>query len=106
MATSGGGAPSLGLALGDEVDYNAVDGFWVPARVQGAEGGGAALLLRFAVGGVDVCHRVDAAVPAEARRISAAGACTGRRAGGRLAGHAAGPPLQRRGAWRPCNRAL
>lgn len=70
MATSPGA--SIALAVGDEVDYNVVDGFWVPARVQSIDA--ANVRLRFAVGQLDVCHRLDVSSPQDAKRLSAA--CT------------------------------
>ena len=67
-----GPAPAHGLAVGDEVDYLPLDGFWVPARVQAVGEGGRSLTLRFAAGANDVVHRVSMAAPADARRVAAA----------------------------------
>jgi hypothetical protein len=71
MASSTAAAPH-GLAVGDEVDYNPADGFWVPSRVQALENGGRSLLLRFACGASDVVHRVDISKPSDAKRIAPA----------------------------------
>ena len=64
----------MDLRVGDEVDYNPIDGFWVPARVEALEDGPVAL-LRFRAGAACVSHRVDVAVAAERLRIASAGVC-------------------------------
>ncbi len=86
-------AGGAGLSVGDEVDYNVVDGFWVPARVERVEEGGGLLLLRFVCGCNDVLHRVYLSRAGDARRVAAACECFCVGGGGR-----AGPRPRRRAA--------
>jgi len=61
------------LRPGVEVDYNAVDAVWVPARVVLAAEGGALVAVRFAAGAADVTHVVDTDAPGVAARFAAIG---------------------------------
>jgi hypothetical protein len=76
-------ARGAGLSVGDEVDYNVADGFWVPARVERVDENGHGLVLRFAVGSNDLQHRVDLSRAGDARRIAAACESAAAQTGGR-----------------------
>ncbi len=70
------------LTLGSEVDYNCVDEYWVPARVEAVEADdGHILRLRFRVGVADVTHRVDLSAPADVVKVAAAGTLGGSKRG-------------------------
>lgn len=63
------------LAVGQEVDFQAVDSIWLPARVEALENGGNILKLRYSTGIAYVTATVDLRKSWQAARVAAAGGC-------------------------------
>jgi hypothetical protein len=67
--------PHHGLRTGVEVDYNVVDSYWIPARVEDTRTTATeeVVCVRFTIGAVDVLHVLDLRVRSHRARLAPLG---------------------------------